>query len=169
MCSDENSAPHAAEYLNAQLAVLHKNAQDCLEQHVQARTEENSTSLSFLCIVAIGAEHGYTGHFYALAEFTVYKPSHGSVDTAFHATFDNPRLEFICDHDVILHLKLKTGHLILDSSRPGRNGCVLHFFHVHPLLISVGGLLKAKVSCYHLTLRFPIGSPSRPVASSVTM
>lgn len=45
MCSDENGAPHAARYLNAQLAVLHENAQKCLEEHDQARTEENSTSL----------------------------------------------------------------------------------------------------------------------------
>lgn len=42
MCSDENGAPHAVRYLNAQLAVLHENARKCLEEHEQARTEENS-------------------------------------------------------------------------------------------------------------------------------
>ncbi|KAM5533454.1 hypothetical protein V8D89_012892 [Ganoderma adspersum] len=103
MCSDENSAPHADRYLNAQLAILHENAQKCLEEHVQARTEENK-------------------HSYALAEFTVHKPSHGSVDTAFHATFDKPTLEFICDHDVIIYLNLKKSHVILDSLRLGRSG-----------------------------------------------
>ncbi|PIL22598.1 hypothetical protein GSI_15287 [Ganoderma sinense ZZ0214-1] len=101
MCSDENGAPHAVRYLNAQLAVLHENAQKCLEEHDQARTEENK-------------------HFYALAEFTVYKP--GSIDTAFHATFGKPELEFLCDHDVIIHFNIKTGNLILDSLRPGRSG-----------------------------------------------
>ena len=53
MCSDENGAPHAVRYLNAQLAVLHENAQKCLEEHDQARTEENSMLLSaFLFIMA---------------------------------------------------------------------------------------------------------------------
>ena len=124
MCSDENSAPHAVRYLNAQLAVLHQNAQKCLEEHDQARTEENSTLLySFLSAVASSVEYNRTEHFYALAEFTVYKP--GSIDTAFHATFGKPELEFLCDHDVIIHFNIKTGNLILDSLRPGRSGCAL--------------------------------------------
>ncbi|PIL22499.1 hypothetical protein GSI_15188 [Ganoderma sinense ZZ0214-1] len=101
MCSDENGAPHAARYLNAQLAVLHENAQKCLEEHDQARTVENK-------------------HFYALAEFTVHKPGH--IDSAFHAMFGKPELEFVCNHDVIIHLHLKTSHLTLDASRPGRSG-----------------------------------------------
>lgn len=42
MCTDENSAPHAVRYLNAQLAVLHENADRCLQEHPNARTEENS-------------------------------------------------------------------------------------------------------------------------------
>lgn len=45
MCSDENAAPHAVRYLNAQLFVLHENARRCLEEHEQARTEENSESV----------------------------------------------------------------------------------------------------------------------------
>ncbi|KAI0712230.1 hypothetical protein C8Q76DRAFT_845437 [Earliella scabrosa] len=101
MCSDENGAPHAVRYLNAQLAVLHENARKCLEEHEQARTEENK-------------------HFYALAEYTVLKP--GTSDTAFYATFDRPELEFVCDHDAILHLTLANSRLVLDSLRPGRIG-----------------------------------------------
>ena len=62
-------------------------------------------------------------HFYALAEFSVQKP--GTCDTAFLATFDKPELEFICDHDAILHINLLNPRLVLDSLRPGRTGYVI--------------------------------------------
>ncbi|KAI0720523.1 hypothetical protein C8T65DRAFT_633331 [Cerioporus squamosus] len=98
MCSDENSAPNAVRYLNAQLAVLHENAKRCLDEHDQARTEDNK-------------------RFYALAEFVVQKP--GTCDSAFRASFGKPELELICDHDAVLHLTLTSGQLLLDSLRPG--------------------------------------------------
>ena len=57
MCSDENGAPHAVRYLNAQLAVLHENAQKCLEEHEQAQMEENSMLLSqFLSVMTASVE-----------------------------------------------------------------------------------------------------------------
>ena len=136
MCSDENGAPHAVRYLNAQLAVLHENAQKCLDEHDPARTEENS-AFSFLSVFVkvSSAEHNDVGHFYALAEFMVHKP--GSTDAAFHATFGKPELEFLCDHDVIIHLNLKTSRLLLDSLRPGRGRCDVpfpsHMSFAHPL------------------------------------
>ncbi|KAI0754908.1 hypothetical protein C8Q80DRAFT_1094717 [Daedaleopsis nitida] len=101
MCSDENGAPHAVRYLNAQLAVLHENARRCLDEHEQARTEESK-------------------HYHALAEYTLQKP--GTSDIAFQASFDKPELDFVCDHDAILHLRLSNCRLILDSLRPGRSG-----------------------------------------------
>ena len=51
MCSDENGAPHAVRYLNAQLVVLHENARKCLEEHPQARTEDNSMTVHAAAVV----------------------------------------------------------------------------------------------------------------------
>ncbi|KAI0706320.1 hypothetical protein C8Q76DRAFT_818580 [Earliella scabrosa] len=99
MCSDKNGAPHTVRYLNAQLAVHHENARICLEEH--DGTEENK-------------------HFYALAGYTVLKP--GTSDTAFYAAFNRPKLEFVCNHDAILHLALANSHLVLDSLQLGGIG-----------------------------------------------
>ncbi len=167
MCSDENGAPHAVRYLNAQLAALHENAQKCLEEHDQAQSEENSMlPFTFGFIVTASAEHDRTEHFYALAEFTVHKP--GSIDTAFYATFGKPALEFLCDHDVIIHFTLKTSRLILDSLRPGRSGCGLSF-PSHPSVAhrSRHAFTAKTLSC-PLILWFLIDSPLRLVASSAT-
>ncbi|KAI0667589.1 hypothetical protein C8Q78DRAFT_981541 [Trametes maxima] len=107
MCSDENGAPHASRYLNAQLAVLHENAKKCLEEHPQSRTEENK-------------------HFYALAEYVVQRsgvvsqfPSES--ESLFAAIFQAPTIQFICDHNVFLHLRIENGHLALDNSRNNRS------------------------------------------------
>ncbi|KAI8986088.1 hypothetical protein BD414DRAFT_416881 [Trametes punicea] len=106
MCSDENGAPHAVRYLNAQLAVLHENAKQCLQQHPHALSEENK-------------------HFYALAGFTIQKPGVSSQipsesNSLFHARFKAPTLKFICDHDVLLRLTLEKGHFVADGSRGTR-------------------------------------------------
>lgn len=31
-------------------------------------------------------------------------------DMMFHASFGKPRIEFICNHDALIHLTLKEGH-----------------------------------------------------------
>ncbi|KAI0372239.1 hypothetical protein BV20DRAFT_1015644 [Pilatotrama ljubarskyi] len=110
MCTDENSAPHAVRYLNAQLAVLHKNAKTCLEQHPQARNEENK-------------------HFYALAEFAVQRPGVSSeypteANSLFYASFNAPELKMICDHDALLHLTVDHGHVALDTNRNSRSQAI---------------------------------------------
>ncbi|EIW59592.1 uncharacterized protein TRAVEDRAFT_122355 [Trametes versicolor FP-101664 SS1] len=110
MCTDENSAPHAVRYLNAQLAVLHENAERCLQEHPNARTEKNK-------------------HFYALAEFAVQRPASATQipsenDSLFYASFHAPDLKFICDHDVFLKLSFANGHIAVDSPRSGRSQIV---------------------------------------------
>lgn len=123
MCSDENNAPNAERYLNAQLAVLHENSLKCLEEHDSAGSDENSMSL----FVGIGYQQQLTlitpEQYYALAEFTVQKagprsnqPTHG--DIAFQAKFDAPTLKFICDHDALLHFViLKGARIAMDNLR----------------------------------------------------
>ncbi|KAI9058443.1 hypothetical protein FKP32DRAFT_1582073 [Trametes sanguinea] len=95
MCSDENGAPHATRYVNAQLAVLHENAKKCLQEHPQAVTEENK-------------------HFYALAGFAVQKPN--ATSHLFEARFKAPQLKFICDHDAVLTLTFEKGQFIADAA-----------------------------------------------------
>ncbi|KAH9891709.1 hypothetical protein C8Q73DRAFT_782384 [Cubamyces lactineus] len=113
MCSDENGAPHAVRYLNSQLAALHQNAQKCLAEHPQAISEENK-------------------HFYALAEFAVLRPGVTSQvpsasNALFHARFKAPTLEFICDHDVLLHLTIDEGHFVDSSKGPSTKRQVTSF------------------------------------------
>ncbi|EIW59593.1 uncharacterized protein TRAVEDRAFT_121066 [Trametes versicolor FP-101664 SS1] len=110
MCSDENGAPHAVRYLNAQLAVLHENAVKCLETHPQARGEDNR-------------------QYNALAEFTAQRPGAASympseTDSLFHACFKAPELRFVCDHDVLLHLTVEKGHVVLDTFKAGKGEVV---------------------------------------------
>ncbi|OSD07148.1 hypothetical protein PYCCODRAFT_1358933 [Trametes coccinea BRFM310] len=100
MCYNKNGAPFAQRYINAQLAVLHANAKECLSQ----------------------TDHQYGGReqdqaFYALAEFTVTSHSVLPSQAPFHACFKPPVLDFICDHDVMLRLTFERGHFVLDGFR----------------------------------------------------
>ncbi|KAI0632190.1 hypothetical protein C8Q77DRAFT_1158854 [Trametes polyzona] len=109
MCSDENGAPNAARYLNAQLAVLHENAKRCLEEHAHSRRDDNQ-------------------EFYALAEYTIPRSGatsswvHSESDSNFHACFRPPELRFICDHDVLVYFTIDSGHVTLDTLRAGGQG-----------------------------------------------
>lgn len=38
-------------------------------------------------------------------------------DMMFYASFDRPRIEFICNHDAIIHLTLKEGHYNTDFAK----------------------------------------------------
>lgn len=127
MCTDENSAPHAVRYLNAQLAVLHENAERCLQEHPNARTEENSAPRATppLSCPALTTPTLSSEHFYALAEFAVQRPASATQipsenDSLFYASFHAPDLKFICDHDVFLKLSFANGHIAVDSPRSGR-------------------------------------------------
>ena len=53
---------------------------------------------------------------HALAEFTFTNP-YSRNQTMFHATFGKPEIEFICNHDAILRLKIKKGYYRLDYSK----------------------------------------------------
>ncbi|EED84148.1 predicted protein [Postia placenta Mad-698-R] len=95
MCVGENCAPQAVHYMNAQLAALYDNARACLDDHHVTEKKLEETRYS-----------------HALAE---YKYFDGHKDEPkFSASFDKPWVEFICNHDVILHLKIRKGHYRLD-------------------------------------------------------
>lgn len=53
---------------------------------------------------------------HALANFT-FTDQYAPNKTMFGATFDQPEIKFICDHDAILHLKVKNCSYRLDYSK----------------------------------------------------
>ncbi|KAL7279894.1 hypothetical protein ACG7TL_006303 [Trametes sanguinea] len=93
MCYNENGAPFAQRYINAQLAVLHANAKECLSQ----------------------TDHQYGGR--EQDQFTVTSHNVLPSQAPFHACFKPPVLDFICDHDVMLRLTFERGHFVLDGFR----------------------------------------------------
>ncbi|TCD64013.1 hypothetical protein EIP91_004681 [Steccherinum ochraceum] len=104
MCIGENSAPHAEHYINGQLGTLWENAYECVQHHGKGMKPSESQKYSF-----------------ALAEYWFGKyRGKGSVskaDMMFRASFSKPRIEFICNHDAIIHLSLNEGHYNSETSR----------------------------------------------------
>ncbi|KAI0367407.1 hypothetical protein BV20DRAFT_1089883 [Pilatotrama ljubarskyi] len=88
MCLDENLAPFGAQYINAQLESLYKNAKRCTEQHPGAHSSENR-------------------RFSILATYVV-EEALGPSYSAFEAVFGRPELKFICNHNAELVLKIET-------------------------------------------------------------
>ncbi|EMD31462.1 hypothetical protein CERSUDRAFT_69274 [Gelatoporia subvermispora B] len=105
MCVGENNAPQAVHYINAQLSALYDNALSCIRDHDSALRHEEPYRYA-----------------HALAAFDYGKFREDELidrdEMMFHAEFGKPHLEFICNHDVILHLKIKKGHYYLDCSKP---------------------------------------------------
>ena len=56
----------------------------------------------------------FVEHSYLLAEYTELKP--GTTDQVFGATFDAPKLEFICDHHALLRLTLATSFVVINDA-----------------------------------------------------
>ena len=105
MCYGENNALHASHYVNAQLKALWENAVECATRQ--------GTDLS------LDEIHRYS---FALAQFSFGKlRSRGAISPAdfqFFASFGAPELEFACNHDVILHLRITDGHYRSDITTP---------------------------------------------------
>ncbi|KAH9910984.1 hypothetical protein B0H21DRAFT_714389 [Amylocystis lapponica] len=102
MCVGENCAPQSAHYINAQLTALYQNALDCLKHHENADRPQK--------------QYQYAN---ALAQFSLPVSDVGGQAKAnlFRASFDKPRIEFVCNHDVILHLKIHEGKYYLDYTQ----------------------------------------------------
>ncbi|KAJ7710708.1 hypothetical protein B0H17DRAFT_1223880 [Mycena rosella] len=131
MCNDGNSAPQSIRYLNAQLAALWENADDCAKQ---AGKNPNFKS-----------EHWEKGKYTrALAQYHhLGKKSASKIagvkDLLFSASFGKPTLEVICNHEVVLHLTIEDGHLnteLTNSTKPGYRFEPKHNFDMHGLRVS---------------------------------
>ncbi|PCH40165.1 hypothetical protein WOLCODRAFT_68457 [Wolfiporia cocos MD-104 SS10] len=100
MCVGENCAPQAVHYINAQLAALYDNALSCIETHENAHKSEDRFKYS-----------------HALAEYSFSEPHSKGQYSLFQASFGTPRLEFICNHDAVLVLKINNGHYNVHYSK----------------------------------------------------
>jgi hypothetical protein len=102
MCLNDNSAPLSVRYHNAQLSAMWENAVECVGHEGKKLTVDLSSS-------------DYKKHQYArsLAQFHFTGTSKGPIikqNLLFDATFGEPHLEFICNHEAALYLKLQNGH-----------------------------------------------------------
>ncbi len=69
---------------------------------------------------AIGIDEFWVCHAeysHALAEYAFVDPNTKGRQTLFQANFDKPLLEFICNHDAILRLKISKGYYRLDYTK----------------------------------------------------
>jgi hypothetical protein len=104
MCLNDNSATLSVRYLNAQLTAMWQNAVECVgHEGKKATVDLRSTDYD---------KHKYTRSL-AQFHFAGNKPPRGSISKEnlfFDGTFGEPRLEFICNHEAALYLKLQNGH-----------------------------------------------------------
>ncbi|TFK50290.1 hypothetical protein OE88DRAFT_1749327 [Heliocybe sulcata] len=112
MCLGENNADHASHYINAQLGALYENAIQCTQR------QESSHLKAYERV----------RYDFALAEW-FYPPRHKSSvaaveDMLFAAEFGRPILEFICNHEAIIHLRLRRGHMNLDFAKASHPGLI---------------------------------------------
>ncbi|KAJ6541182.1 hypothetical protein DFH09DRAFT_1174690 [Mycena vulgaris] len=114
MCNDGNSAPQSIRYLNAQLAALWENADDCAKQ---AGENPNFKSEAW----EMGKYTRALAQYHYLGKKSASKIT-GVKDLLFSASFGKPTLEVICNHEVVLHLTVKDGHVnteITNATKPG--------------------------------------------------
>ncbi|KLO12543.1 hypothetical protein SCHPADRAFT_410840 [Schizopora paradoxa] len=104
MCLD-NRAESSARYINGQLATLYENAKHCSLKHTDHRKPMPSA-----------VEYAtFLYEFFGPGNKT--RPDHKRTDLSFYAKFGVPRLEFVCNHETILFLKLKEGHYDLEYKK----------------------------------------------------
>jgi hypothetical protein len=106
MCIGGNNANHVSDYVNAQLAALHKIARYCVKHYDDEKTDK-----------FIGPK--FSGYDIALAEFHQRVRSKDSnFSSQFEASFGVPEIEFACTHDVILYLRINKATLAITNLAP---------------------------------------------------
>ncbi|KAF7427988.1 hypothetical protein PC9H_007206 [Pleurotus ostreatus] len=104
MCINDNSAALSAHYLSSQLSALWKNADDCVATETKSPVV-NLHSASYEI-------HKYTRSL-AQWHFAGKRAQKGDVSKDslfFYALFEEPKLEFICNHEAALYLTVAEGH-----------------------------------------------------------
>jgi hypothetical protein len=88
-----NLGEASIRYINAQLLALWQNAKDCNDKEGLGKVPKDDI-----------VKHGI-----ALHEFHGPWSKIGNT-TTFHAVFKAPRVEFLCDHELVLYLQFEQGH-----------------------------------------------------------
>ncbi|KAJ7651380.1 hypothetical protein FB45DRAFT_820896 [Roridomyces roridus] len=126
MCNDGNSAPQSIRYLNAQLAALWANADDCAKQ---AGKNPNFKSEKW-------QQGKYTRALAQYQHFGFNKKSAGKISNVkellFNASFSKPTLEVICNHELVLHITLAEGHVNMEPNA-NKSGYRFETKHNHAL------------------------------------
>jgi hypothetical protein len=108
MCKHGNSSHLSKRFVAAQLRALWENAQECVQY---GSTQGNDIDLS-------SSTYHESQYVRALAEW--YLPGKGAKgstpkqDFFFAASFAEPLLDFVCNHEAVLRLKIKSGHMNTD-------------------------------------------------------
>ena len=102
-----NRAENSAAYINSQLLVQWRNAQRCTEHYGNGRKPEYKE-------VEFGTA---LFEFYGPGKSNRYRPS--KQDYAFHAHFGVPRIDFVCNHEVVLYIDIRNGHFSTDIEKYG--------------------------------------------------
>ncbi|KIK66337.1 hypothetical protein GYMLUDRAFT_257702 [Collybiopsis luxurians FD-317 M1] len=116
-----NLAQASANFINAQLSALWENSKACNDKEPHKKESKD-----------IVTKHGT-----ALREF--YDES-GSA--SLHAIFQIPHLEFLCNHELVLFLRVENGQYKVKKSRHGLKNTTLAVrlsYHFQDLSASLGG------------------------------
>ncbi|THH00496.1 hypothetical protein EW145_g7068 [Phellinidium pouzarii] len=124
-----NRAESSSHYINSQLRALYENAVKCTENHGTGFKPSESAVEYSTCLYEF---YGPGKHSRAARR-----------DLPFFATFGCPRIEFVCNHEVILFLDIQEGHLNLDFNKKHEHlemidKCTIAFritFSTHPIVI----------------------------------
>jgi hypothetical protein len=98
MCIDSNNAAHVTDFVNAQLKSLYKIAGDCID-HYEAEGIDRSK---------------LSGYDFALREYH----HNSTASSPAKLEFDEPRVEFVCNHDAILHLTIQNVTVLVTPEPP---------------------------------------------------
>ncbi|KAE9405632.1 hypothetical protein BT96DRAFT_312831 [Gymnopus androsaceus JB14] len=99
-----NLAQASANFVNAQLSALWENSKACNDKEPHKKDSKD-----------IVTKHGT-----ALREF--YDESGAA---SLHAIFQTPHLEFLCNHELVLFLKVENGQYKVEKSRYGLKNTTL--------------------------------------------
>lgn len=104
-----NRAENSAQYINSQLQVQWQNSQRCAEKHGTGLKPTDAVVETGTCLF----------EFYGPGKHGRYQPSRE--DLLFYTSFGAPRVEFVCNHEVILFLELLEGHFNFEPSKRSTN------------------------------------------------
>ena len=114
MCLNGNSAELSVHYINAQLQALFDNATKCAEHVAGLKLDFKSSA------------YEKSRYKRALREFHYLPrrapPGLKKEELFFHATFAQPKFQFVCNHTVFFALKIEAGRVNVrtkEAAKPG--------------------------------------------------